>query len=82
MFEEDDNEPDPHCKELAQLPPYTQRTWQPVEPDPVRHRRQPLRHPQYRIPLVPLIAVTSTMLQDGAIRAPFLIPGVGSYLPT
>nr|WP_245424992.1 hypothetical protein [Rhizobium sp. M10] len=45
MFEEDDNEPDPHCKKLAQLPPYTQRTRQPVEPDLVRHRRQPLRHP-------------------------------------
>nr|WP_245309857.1 MULTISPECIES: hypothetical protein [unclassified Rhizobium] len=56
MFEEEDNEPDPHCKKLAQLPPYAQRARQPLQPDPVRHRRQPLRHPQYRIPLVPLIA--------------------------
>nr|WP_237358082.1 hypothetical protein [Rhizobium phaseoli] len=82
MFEEDDNEPDPHCKELAQLPPYTQRTWQPVEPDPVRHRRQPLRHPQYRIPLVPLIAGNRHDASRRRLRAPFLIPGVGSYLPT
>nr|WP_246661325.1 MULTISPECIES: hypothetical protein [Rhizobium] len=39
MFEEDDNEPDPHCKKLAQLPPHAQRARQPVEPDPVRYRR-------------------------------------------
>nr|WP_246723173.1 hypothetical protein [Rhizobium aethiopicum] len=77
MFEEEDNEPDPHRKKLAQLSSYNQRTRQPVEPDPVRYRRQPLRHPQHRIPLFPLVAdlVTGTMLQDGAIRAPFLIPG-------
>nr|WP_244471307.1 MULTISPECIES: hypothetical protein [Rhizobium] len=56
MFEEKDNEPDPHCKKLAQLPPYAQRTRRPFEPDPVRYRRQPLRHPQYRIPLVSLIS--------------------------
>nr|WP_245317548.1 hypothetical protein [Rhizobium sp. N122] len=41
---------------MAQLPPYAQRTRRPFEPDPVRYRRQPLRHPQYRIPLFPLIA--------------------------
>ncbi|UIK13063.1 hypothetical protein LZK80_11190 [Rhizobium leguminosarum] len=58
---------------MAQLPSYAQRTRRPFQPDPVRYRRQPLRHPQYCIPLVPLIA--STMLQDGATKAPFLIPG-------
>ncbi|MDX6000521.1 hypothetical protein QA638_09125 [Rhizobium leguminosarum] len=54
---------------MAQLPSYAQRTRRPFQPDPVRYRRQPLRHPQYCIPLVPLIA--STMLprrrHEGAV---------------
>ncbi|UTS93365.1 hypothetical protein NE851_19630 [Rhizobium anhuiense bv. trifolii] len=58
---------------MAQLPPYAQRTRRPFQPDPVRYRRQPLRHPQYRIPLVPLI--TGTMLPRRRHQAPFLIPG-------
>ncbi|MDC9812538.1 hypothetical protein PO862_07870 [Rhizobium binxianense] len=58
---------------MAQLPPYAQRTRRPFQPDPVRHRRQPLRHPQYRVPLVPLIA--SAMLPRRRLGAPFLIPG-------
>nr|WP_247750659.1 MULTISPECIES: hypothetical protein [unclassified Rhizobium] len=37
------------------LPPHTERTRQPVEPDSLRHRHQPLRNPQHRQPLVPLI---------------------------
>nr|WP_244441468.1 MULTISPECIES: hypothetical protein [Rhizobium] len=42
---------------MDQLPPHSERTWQPLQPDPFGHRRQPLRNPQHRCSFFPLIGI-------------------------
>nr|WP_232365524.1 hypothetical protein [Ciceribacter naphthalenivorans] len=41
---------------MDELPPHDERTGQPVQPGPVRHRHHPLRNSQHRRSLLSLIA--------------------------
>nr|WP_244655145.1 hypothetical protein [Rhizobium lusitanum] len=61
---------------MDQLPPHSERTRQPFEPDPVGHRRQPLRDSRHRFPLLPLIDTDRVDCFKTAPSAPFLIPAL------
>nr|WP_246745822.1 hypothetical protein [Ciceribacter sp. L1K22] len=71
--EETHHEPDSHRKELDQLPSYHVRAGQPVEPGPVGYRHHPLRHPQHRFPLLPLIGSRQRGYSKRHRKVPFLI---------
>nr|WP_246663433.1 hypothetical protein [Rhizobium sp. WL3] len=62
---------------MDELPPHDERTGQPFFPDPERHRRHPLRNPQHRCTLLPLIGSCVQQPVKRHRMVPFLIPASG-----